>query len=566
MQIIPGKYIGRDGGEYTVLMLASDGETGEKTVIYRRGDSGAFFTLPAAAWKKSFVPEEELALSENSDASEAELARRFTELFAGRPEVCSVHWRGILGNEGHNYLCENYNLVDGCMRGTDGCKNCRSGRLTPFSEAVARRHLGGDELIGVYPVTADGCCRFLVLEAETSSQLAALAEVCRTFAVPAYAESFGRLLRLWLFFSRPMAAKSVCALGCAIITTAIERSAEVPFSLYGRMSPFPAAVSEGSFGTPVILPLGKRGRSSSVFTDEKGVPLSGGANEIFGFRTITAGYLADRLNALGNPGFGRLCGGVRQRLLPVSFPKKLTVRLGTEAVLPKRGLAPEAVAALKRLACFRSPIQPVDEFSAPTPPVTVCFRQDEKYLYLPRGAWNSVEELLKISGADFSVTDERKSAGRVHYRLSAQLSDNQEEAAAELLLRPTGILLGRTGSGKTLAIAAVIDRMKEPTLILTADEISRRRWIDNVYRLLGADAEKPAGKTAVRLITDEKIKDRYGLVILADCSRLPMNEEIFTRINGLSARAVYGITADDRRRDGLWGYINMLCGEVVCRL
>lgn len=566
MLTIPGKYIGKDGEEYTVLMIASDGVSGEKTVIYRKGNSGPFFTLPAALWRKGYTPAEEIALSESADASDAELVRRFTELFSGRREVCSVHWRSTFGTEGYNYLCSSHEIVPGCMFGTDSCKNCRGGRLTAFSEETARKHLNGESLIGVYPVTEEGHCRFLALELENRAQLPPLIEVCRDFGIPVYIEAFGNRLRIWFFFSQPVAAKTVQSLGCSLITAAMEKSEKITFSLYDRMSPYPADIADGSFGKPVILPLGRLKRNVSVFTDKNGVPLPKGAAEIFGFRCITKSYLADRLNALGNSGFGRLYGGVRPRTAPLSFPKKLPVSLGASIRLAKRGLPPETSAALKRMACFKNPPEPVNEFEEHSPLVAVCFSEDEKYLCFPRGLWNDLEELLKISAADYSVSDRRIDSEKAYFSFSGSLSDIQSEAVKELISHTAGILLGRTGSGKTLAVAALINDLKVSTLILTADEAARRRWTENVYRLLGADAEKNGSKIAVKLITDEKIKDKYGLVILADCSRLPMNKDIFLRVNGLSAAAVYGITADDKRRDGMWGYIHMLCGDVVYKL
>ncbi len=564
--IIPGKYIGSDGEEYTVVMTASDGVTEEKTVIYRKSGDGSFFTLSAEAWRKSFTPAEEAALAEGENAGDSELVRRFTELFSGRRGVCAFYWRNAFGSEGYNYICENYEIVPGCMRGIDNCKNCRGGRLVPFSETVAAKHLDGKLLCGVYPVTAEGLCRFLALELERHAQLAPLAEICRDYDIPAYAERFGNMTRLWIFFDGFVPARAVRALGCSLITAAMEKSPEITFSLYDRLCPHPAELAEGSFGLPVILPLGKQKRRVSVFVDREGEPLARGAMEIYGFRSITRSYLADRLNALGNSGFGKLYGGVRPRLKPLTFPKKLAIGVGADIAVPLRSLTPETRNAMRRMACFKNPPSALEEYGERLPSVAVCFTEDEKYLRLPKGLGTDVEELLKASAADFSVAYEAPEREKPHLNAAYTISGTQREAADELLSRSCGVILGRTGSGKTLVVAELIARARTTALILTADEAARRRWIDNVYRLFGIDAERNGSKVAVKLITDEKIKDKYGLLILADLSRMPMNAEIFRRVNALRPSRVYGITADDKRRDGMWGYIYMLCGDVAYRM
>lgn len=550
---IPGKYAGEDG-EYTVLLSASDGESGEKTVIYRKGDHGQVYTLSAEKWREKYRCAEDIALARHLRyGTRAELIHRFTTLFSGRIDVCSEHWRTVFAHEGYNYFCENQGKVPGCMFGTDNCKNCRSGKLVPYSEAIAELHLSKDKTIGIYPVLPGDGCRFAVIENLSADELSVLRRVCRGLEIPAYGESFMGCYRLWFFFSEAIAASDARALAASVITLAIDENENISFDLYEKIIPLRSTLAKGSFGKPVILPLGKFRRSESVFVDDELKPLPEGEAAIFGFRAITRSYLADRLAALGTADFGPSLRSVTE------LPPDAEVTLKGGIAIQKSAIEPKTLAALKRQACLNIPEKPLEEFAEPSPTISACFREDGEYLYLPRGMWAG----LKTGSA---VTNKRLGSENCYFPFAEELTGEENSAARVLLERSEGIILGPPRSGKTEITAYIISALRSRTLILTADESTRRRWIDNVRRYLDTDAEKPGSKIDVRLITDDKLKDKYGLIIIADCRRVPMNREIFFRLSALSPSAFYGITADNRRPDGQWDYLRLLCGDVVYRL
>ncbi|MGN1097579.1 MAG: TOTE conflict system archaeo-eukaryotic primase domain-containing protein [Clostridia bacterium] len=566
MSVIPGKYIDKNGNEAVVLAIAADGDSGEKTVIYRM-ENGGMFTLPENKWEKEgrFTPSEEVDLENYLiGKSSAELTRRIFSLFSSRNGVYNLQWRNSFGAEGYNYACENHSLVSGCYRGIDSCKNCKKGRLTQLSEKAVAAHLNGESVVGIYPVDYDDCCRFLVMELESRGQLDVLRQVCAENDIPCYGEIFGKKLRLWIFFAEKIHIRHIRRLGNALITKAMERSAEISFDLYDKVIPCRDEIAGDSLGFQLVLPFGKTGRNeNSRFIDEDYVPLPHGAAEIFRVRTVTKPYLADRLNALGNPGLGRLWDGLPLRSEALDFPTDMEIILDGTVAIPKSGLSPKTLSALKRTACVKAYEAPFHEFQPVDPCVYANFTEDEKYLRLPRGLWGETENLLKISQARYTVSVRLNDGDKVHFSFNGRLRDEQSEAVRALSARGEGIFTAPLGWGKTAVVAALIAELKTSTLILTADEKTRLRWVNNILTTLGTDAERSGSKVHVRLITDKKIKDRYGLVILADCSRLPMDKEIFRRISGLSPKYIYGITASDRRRDGMWGFIHMLCGPAV---
>ncbi len=564
--VIPGKYVDKNGGEVTVIAVGFDGDSGEKTVIYRAGSAG-LLTLGEKAWTGRFVPAEYIDY-ENYEAggSEAELIKKVMTLFQPRENVYSVHWKNTFGFSGYNYACENHSLVSGCYRGTDSCKNCRKGKLSSLDREAVAAHLRGEIEIGIYPAGSDGCCRFLAVEELTRSQAETLRTVCREIDIPCFVESRGSSFRLWVFFAERIPLKYVRRLGNFLITKGMELSPDIGFELYDRFVPCRDEIAAGSFGFEIVLPFGKvRKNASSCFVDERFEPLAGGAAQLFRVRTVTRGYLSDRLAVLGNQCFGRLWDGVSLRPGPAEFPAGMKVVLDCGAAVAKKGLPIKTQAMLKRMACIKNAERPYDEFESLSPCISANFTEDSDYLRLPRGLWDKVENLLEVSRADYTVAEGFPERETVRFSLLKEIPVRQLATAEELGRRFSGILTAPLGWGKTAAVAELINEKKTPTLILTADETTRVRWAERIMDYFGVDAQRPGAKIQVRIITDEKVRDKYGLIILADCSRLPMDEGIFKRISALRPRFIYGITADDSRRDGKWGFIHMLCGPEAFR-
>lgn len=567
MLTVPGKYIGPDQEEYSMLITASDGQTGEKTVLYRHSGGGRFYSLSIEEWNRKFTPVEEAALKQHlAENDPTDIERRFLELFSGRETVYTIHWKNAFASEGYNYACANSGIADGCMAGTDSCKNCRQGKFKAYGLGAVRDQLSGAVTAGVFPVSRDGRCSFAVIEAKTKAQARALLSVCREKDIPAYCEMFRGGFRVWFFFASPVAAKSAASLGNCVITAAMNVSPCVTFELYDAVSPKCRDIAEGSFGKPVILPLCKSKRFSSCFIGEDFKPLPYGDGAIIGFRTLTKGYLADRLNELGNVDTGRFNLTARQRLDACEFPATLNITAEAMLKIDKTDIPAKTLSVLRRMCAFKAPDAAEEEFAPSAPVINQCFTETEREMFLPRGVFEDLKALLKLSAAEYTFTDKRTKGRNLFFGFNKPLSGSAAAAAREALALKEGIILGSVGSGKTMAVAKIIGELSTNTLILTADETTRRRWMGNILGLFGIDCEKSGDKIDIRLMTDEKIKDKYGLVILADCSRLPMNDEIFRRISRLSPANMYAITADDKRRDGLWAYFTMLCGDIIYRM
>ncbi len=563
MAVIPGKYVDGDGEELTVIGAARHGATGERMVIYRAADGGMRVLTEEewAALDYTYAAELELK-SYLAGGSRTELAKRLYDMFPTRGGVYSLHWRSVIGAEGYNYACENHGSVPGCRRGVDSCKNCRAGWRAVFSEETAARHLAGELTAGFYPIAPDGTCRFLVFEPGCRERVSALRGVCADYDIPASCEVMGRRTRLWIFFAEGIAIGHLRRLGRALVTLALERLNEAAFDMYDRFVPCRGELLPEDMGFELTLPFGRYGKDAGYFADESFEPLPYGPAELFRVKTVTKGYLSDRLSLLGEPESGPPWGPARKEP-PLPEGARLCVQFDGCLKIKKDGLPPEALRLLRRLACVKNHEPPYGEFEPLSPSVSACFSEDGQFLRLPRGLRQDLESLSQISRWEMTVDEALPEHERVYMSLRRDAGEAADLAAKAMAQARDGILLAPLGWGKTAAAVRLIEQTRLRTLIITADEMTRQRWVNNILEYFGIDAERSSSKIHVRTAGDRRIKDRYGLVLLADCSRLPIDEESFARISGLRPAHIYGITASDRRRDGKWGLIHMLCGSVV---
>ena len=178
--------------------------------------------------------------------------------------------------------------------------------------------------------------------------------------------------------------------------------------------------------------------------------------------------------------------------------------------------------------------------------------------------------------------------------------DGQSEAVERLLGFENGILSAPTGFGKTVIGAAVIARLKMPTLVIVPKTALVPQWKERLSEFLDIDEELPplltptgrksrrkrsligqigGGKSERGGIVDiatfqslvekdaedcPRAKDfvkEYGLVIVDECHHgaAPQLERILKAVN---ARNVYGLSATPKRADGLEGITYLLCGPV----
>lgn len=169
------------------------------------------------------------------------------------------------------------------------CQDCSNKYYIQLGENAIKAHLLGEkedcsDVIGAYPLYADGRCYFLVFDFDDHQELGngwkeevdALRKMCQLFDVPCLVERSrsGNGAHVWIFFATPVPAFKARKFGTLLLTKGSE-SIDLPsFSSYDRMLPAQDWLEKGKIGNLIALTLQGQAlkKGNSAFVDERWQP------------------------------------------------------------------------------------------------------------------------------------------------------------------------------------------------------------------------------------------------------------------------------------------------------
>ena len=639
MSVKPGQYTDPHGNEYEVIGTAIHDETREELVIYRSivGDEG-FRVRPAAQWSEVVGQEQysgnlfthnDAFLAESyteiyNDSPLWEKAELFFSLFPGRDDVYAERWGKDGGKNGYGQACHNeWSPICEKAGGKVKCGECKHQDFIRFSTSAIEKHLSGQATIGLYPVYADGTCRFLAfdfdgkdfspdaLRRDVSAMREAGVEAGLHLAMERSRSGNG--IHFWLFFSESIPARTARKLGSSLITRAMRNHHEMTFKTYDRMFPNQDTLPKGGFGNLIALPLQKipSQKGNSVFIDDSYNVISDQwlyLNRIPRYDLATVERLMRKLSPAGELG-GLNADNEDEKpwegkkapplLTRADFPANLRIVRANMLYIRKEGLPSRSLDMLKRLAAFRNPeyykAQAMRKYidRKKLPRIISCSDETEQYLCLPRGLEDDIRRILHELQVENEWIDETNHGRDIDVTFNGTLYDDQQKSADALLIHNTGILSAATAFGKTVVGAFLIGERRVNTLILVHRQNLLSQWMKQLQIFLAvleepAEVYTPTGRKKKRqaigqigagkdnrsgivdvammqsLVSgdevDELVKD-YGMVIVDECHHAAAftYEQI---LKAVKAKYVYGMTATPKRKDGHHPIINMHFGAV----
>lgn len=551
--------------------------------------------------------QEEMAQVSAPSSKEARVTL-FRALFRGREDVYALRWRMKDGTWGYRPADErNWDAIN-ASRPEDRKKVTRLTRtLLPLTEDVIRLHLTGKNTIGIYPLLQDETCWLLAADFDKKTwqeDALAFVETCGKLHVPAYLERSrsGNGGHVWIFFDQPVPAILARKMGCAILTQTMERRYQVGLDSYDRFFPNQDTLPKGGFGNLIALPLQWMPRQSgnSLFVDDSLVAYKDQWQLLASVRRTSTDQIEWIVNDAARRG---QVMGVRFSLsdddddqpwtLPPSnkrpdkpvrgpFPDDVAVVRSNMIFVPKDGMPSAMLDRLLRLAAFQNPeFYRTQAMRLPTwdkPRVISCGEDFSKYIALPRGCLQEIEQLLRDNKIHFSVADERNSGKLIEVVFEGELREEQAVAVEKTLPHDEGVLCAPTAFGKTVVASKLIAERKVNTLVL----VHRRQLLDQWRERLAMFLKMPSksigqivgGKAARTGIIDVAaiqslyhkgdVKDfvaDYGHVIVDECHHL--SAFTFERVmKQVKAKYVVGLTATPTRKDGHQPIIFMQCGPI----
>lgn len=478
------------------------------------------------------------------------------------------------------------------------CKTCQYKEYRPLTLNVIKNHIYNNQTIGIYPMLEDETCYFLAFDFDDKKNengikedVLAFASVCDKYKVPVALERSrsGLGFHVWIFFENKIKTVIARKLGSLLLSKTMELRDNLKVDSFDRMFPSQDYLPKGGYGNLIVLPLqtepSKYG--NSIFIDRNFLPIKDQFAYLNQLPKLTLEDTLETIKILSDETIN-----ISQEDLNIKeevknkqknhfkFPKNINVILDDMIYIDKANLDSGVKNSFRRLATFANPEfykkQRLRMSVYNTPLVIDCSKEDEKYLKLPRGTFEYLQDLCNEQKVKIKITDKRNTGSLLNTTFNGSLSIEQKIALNKMLEYDTGILHAPTGFGKTVVSCKMIAKRGVNTLIMTHTLQLLHQWKDRLTEFLDIDevGQIGGGKNIVTNKVDvasiksiwnngkfNDIVKNYGMIIIDECH----HSSAFTyesAINTVNAKYVYGITATPDRENGHTPIIKMQCGNI----
>ncbi|ACY13434.1 DEAD/DEAH box helicase [Haliangium ochraceum] len=245
---------------------------------------------------------------------------------------------------------------------------------------------------------------------------------------------------------------------------------------------------------------------------------------------------------------------------------------------------PRVVEQLWRDLSFPNPeyikLQRMGRYAQNVPPTIECLEQRGSQLCLPRGAVTLLRRRMAEIGHSVTFEDRRallpaRAPGR-----GIGLRSYQADACRALGVGVQGTAVMPCGSGKTRCGLSLIERLRQPALVLVHTRDLAQQWRERIEDGLGERAGLVAGsarmlapitvamvQTLARMDASalREFGQRFGTVILDEAHHAPARvfREVLSHLPG---KYRFGLTATPERSDGLTAMLTLCIGPELFRI
>jgi hypothetical protein len=228
--------------------------------------------------KGSQLETQAVSLTDDVENTNHDRASIFQSYFRGRDNVYARLWiNQRTHRKGYSPACKNEWVRALCRKPQVKCSECPNQSFFPFDNTAIERHLGGKDVIGMYPMTEDEKCFFIAFDFDKDSWLTdinALRDICESEGIDLRVERSrsGKGGHGWIFFEEEVPVFLARQLGTYLITKTMSNRLELDMKSYDRLFPNQDTLPKGGFGNLIALPFQREAmlRSNSVFIDKDG--------------------------------------------------------------------------------------------------------------------------------------------------------------------------------------------------------------------------------------------------------------------------------------------------------
>lgn len=516
--------------------------------------------------------------------SDEEKIQSYLSFFIGRDDIFAYEYYTKEGRRSFSPACKARERLTGyCPK---KCSECADKQYVGITESEIKRHWMGTDTFGIYPLLKDDTCQLLVLDFDDEDykdSSLAFSSICNSHNLDNLIEvsSSGCGAHVWLFFVNPIKASKARRLGTYLLYEAMDKSKGINFDSFDRMFPSQDYAPLRGYGNLIVLPLqGKKAKEGkTVFVDRNFVPyaLKNQINVLLNTKKITEEEIDALLSEFKEAEIFPLMNKNILKNLKLTrndFAKEIVIVKQNEILVPKVALNDRSIKFIYRLGSLPNPeyyeAQSQRRSVYNIPRIQKIYREDESFVYLPRGCYEDLLKVLNFLGVEIIIKDNQFQGEMILVSFKGELKDYQKDGLDKLMKYDNGLFVARPSYGKTVTAIALISEIKLNTLIIVPNLNLLRQWIDRLNEFLevGYDYRKEKDKFGQYYGSKKKLTNKvdvacidsllgeeggeilknYGLIILDEVHHIGASsyEQV---VRKCSSKYLYGFTATPKRSD-----------------
>jgi Uncharacterized protein conserved in bacteria len=508
----------------------------------------------------------------------------FRSLFNGRDDAFAIRWeKGNKSGYMPSYQFDPYHYrIHKAKGGT--LANYAHKTLQPLTDEQVKRHLLGEQLIGIYPLLLNNTSHFIAADFDGDNWLdeaRKFIQACEAANLPVYLERSrsGNGGHVWLFFSEAYPAFKSRKIFLSLLQSTGIFSVFDKDSSFDRLFPNQDSLSGKGLGNLIALPLFKKSldQGNSCFVNPA-------TTEVYPDQWQ---FLKD-IKRVNTTQLDKLLGSSAPSS-EVKTSGTLTIRLSNKIVLNRNAVPLTLINFIKEELNFTSSEFLIKKkLGKNTWGVARNFKlveEDGNQVFIPRGFIGKLLRFCKDQNIANNFLDEREKKDPIKFTAHISLKAHQEDAFNQSTKKDFGVIVAPPGSGKTVLGLAIIAEKTQPALIVVHRKQLADQWIERIESFLKIPRKDIGKVTGGKIQTGKlisvamiqsltKVLDsengqalchQFGTIIIDECHHVPA-ETYRSVISKLHSFYMYGLTATPFRKynDGklIFTYIGELVAEI----
>ena len=511
----------------------------------------------------------------------------FRSLFRCRTDVYARRWEKD-GRSGYSPAYEfNWDEFMAHRRRGGSLKDFPNKRLLPLTDIAIKKHLIGQEIIGVYPILPDNTSYFLTADFDGEhwkSEAQSFIDLCAQNGLNTYLERSrsGNGGHVWLFFAVAYPCYRSRQIGLEFIRQVYKISEFVKEISFDRLFPNQDSVSQNGFGNLIALPFqGKAvAEGNTLFLESQtGSPFL----DQWGMLSEITHHTLQEMEDVYQRVVGR---DATWRQSPEIIQESISLHVGARITLHRSQIGSTLMAFLKdELNFINNEYLTKRRLGKSIYDVEKYFKlidEEGDEVSIPKGFLLPLTDFMNKEGTKHSVYRGHPVLGELPFVNSIKLTPNQASAVAAAMEHEQGVIVAPPGSGKTIIGLEIIARKKLPALILVHRKQILDQWVDRIQSFLEipkthigqfSGVKKKCGdqitvgllQSLARMKDLSELANQFGTIIVDECHHIPAStfREVVKQLN---SQYIYGLTATPKRKHNDEKLIYAYIGNIIARL